>query len=114
MENPCNVSLSCLLQFHNVPLVTGGGLSFDYGLNKTNNDDEFYLLTRTGWDFKSVKLGLCLVTKFILSCSHTANALQEVFESYNWSRVVLAYKNRDHTEWSGDLSCNFFMSAGKF
>ena len=36
------------------PLVTGGGLSFDYGLNKTNNDDEFYLLTRTGWDFKSV------------------------------------------------------------
>ena len=54
MENPGNVSLSCLLQFHNVPLVTGGGLSFDYGLNKTNNDDEFYLLTRTGWDFKPV------------------------------------------------------------
>ena len=40
------------LKFHSVPLVTGGGLSFDYGLSKVNPEEEFYLLTRTGWDFK--------------------------------------------------------------
>ena len=36
-----------------------------------------------------------------------------MLERYNWSKVVLAYKNRDHIGWSGDLSCNLFMSAGK-
>ena len=40
-----------LLKFYNTPLVTGGGMSVGFGKNRTERDQEFFLLTRTGHDF---------------------------------------------------------------
>ena len=47
------------LKFWNVPLLTAGALTFDYNMNKTTNDTEYFLLTKTGISFKDM-------TEFIL------------------------------------------------
>ena len=40
-----------MLKFYNLPLLTAGGFTFDFRKNKTEPDEEYYLMTRTGFDF---------------------------------------------------------------
>ena len=37
-----------MLKFYNIPLLTSGGLTFDFNEPKNNSESEFYMLTKTG------------------------------------------------------------------
>ena len=51
---------------------------------------------------------------FMVFFRHIGDSIQQVFERYNWTKAVLAYRPRDHMEWSGDLTCQHFMASGMF
>ena len=40
-----------MIKFYRVPLLTGGGLIYDYSEKKTDFDDEYHLLVKTGYSF---------------------------------------------------------------
>ena len=40
-----------MIKFYNVPLLTAGGLSYDFNEPKANNQSEFHLLTKTGFSY---------------------------------------------------------------
>ena len=41
-----------MLKFYNLPLLSAGGLTFDFSKNKTKEEDEFHLLVKTGYDWQ--------------------------------------------------------------
>ena len=41
-----------MFQLYDVPLITSGGLTTNFKENKTSETDEFFLLTRTGFDYR--------------------------------------------------------------
>ena len=41
-----------IFKLYDVPLITSGGLTTNFKENKTIETDEFYLLTRTGFDYR--------------------------------------------------------------
>ena len=40
-----------MIKFYHVPLLTGGGMIYDFSQNKTHVDNEYYLLVKTGYSF---------------------------------------------------------------
>jgi hypothetical protein len=40
-----------MIQFYNVPLLTAGGLSYDFNEPKVEPGSEFHLLTKTGYSY---------------------------------------------------------------
>ena len=63
------------LKFHQTPLITAGGLTWDFGEPKMDADKEFYLLTRTGLDFRD-----------------SARAISQVMRENNWGKILLIYR----------------------
>jgi hypothetical protein len=63
------------LKFHQTPLVTAGGLTWDFGEPKTDAKKEFYLLTRTGLDFRD-----------------SARAISQTMRVNNWGKILLIYR----------------------
>ena len=43
-----------MIKFYHLPLLTAGGLSFDYNEPKVANDSEFHNLVKTGYSFSDV------------------------------------------------------------
>ena len=63
------------LKFHNTPLITAGALTWDFGDPKMDSTKEFYLLTRTGLDFRG-----------------SAQAISQVMRQNNWGKILLIYR----------------------
>ena len=40
-----------MIKFYNVPLLTAGGLSYDFSEPKSSPQAEFHLLTKTGFSY---------------------------------------------------------------
>ncbi|XP_023347812.1 atrial natriuretic peptide receptor 1 isoform X2 [Eurytemora carolleeae] len=81
-------------KFYNVSLITAGGMALNYQYRKDRREDEFFLLTRTGYSFLD-----------------TAKAVSNMMEEFDWHRLVLLYRKGDHAEWTGELTCTHVMSA---
>ena len=75
----CEYSLASVarqIKFYRVPLLTAGGLALDFEIrNKTKFEDEFYLLTNTGYNFMSV-----------------ARAVYKFMEEVGWRKILLVYR----------------------
>ena len=71
----CLASVARQLKFHQTPLITAGGLTWDFGEPKTDPRQEFYLLTRTGLDFRD-----------------SARTIAKVLEENEWSKILLIYR----------------------
>ena len=63
------------LKFHQTPLITAGGLTWDFGEPKRDPNKEFYLLTRTGLDFRD-----------------SARAISHVMKQNDWGKILLIYR----------------------
>nr|XP_040571414.1 atrial natriuretic peptide receptor 1-like [Lepeophtheirus salmonis] len=93
----CEYSLASvgrLLQFYNLSLLTAGGFSPEFTSNKSDLFDEFYLMTRTGYSFRTIVEGIF-----------------DFFQINGWNRTILAYHKTHHIDLSGPNTCSLFMAA---
>ena len=77
-----------------MPLITAGGYALDFSEEKTNRNDEYYLLTRTGQAWTGM-----------------AKTFLNFVKQNEWGRYVLVYYKNDHQDWNGDSSCFQLASA---
>ena len=43
-----------MLKFYNIPLLTAGGFATEFAKPKTTTDNEYYMLTRTGYSYENI------------------------------------------------------------
>ncbi|CAG7700227.1 unnamed protein product [Allacma fusca] len=82
------------VKFWNIPLLTAGGLTVDYTMDKKMNGSEYFLLTKTG-------IGFSGMSNFIL----------KIFAKAGWKKVLLMYEKDGRDDVSGPHTCKFFMST---
>ena len=87
-------SLASQMKIWNIPLLTAGGFSPMFSEPKTQPDDRFYLLTRTGVSYKDV-----------------ARSFTRFMKENAWEKFVLVSRGQDHPEWGGDNSCGVLSDA---
>ena len=47
-------SVAKMLKFYNIPLLTAGGFATEFAKPKTTTDNEYYMLTRTGYSYENI------------------------------------------------------------
>ena len=77
-----------------VPLLTAGGLGTVFSGQKNAPDSTYYMLTRTGVSYRDV-----------------AKTFVRFMQENNWQKFLLASKEQQRLEWTGDQSCQFFVKA---
>ncbi|XP_024084597.1 atrial natriuretic peptide receptor 3 [Cimex lectularius] len=91
----CVAQVARVIKFWSIPMISTGGLTFDFSKPKTEPETEFFLLVRLGMlDF--LKMSLALVS---------------IFERYGWHRVLLVYE-KDGCMWlAGKWTCKLMMET---
>jgi len=84
-----------MLKFYNIPLLTAGGFATEFTKPKNTTDNEYYMLTRTGYSYENI-----------------VKVINKTFEDHKWSHMHLYYNKFAHNEWSGkQAGCYLLMSA---
>ena len=47
-------SVAKMLKFYNIPLLTAGGFATEFVKPKNTTDNEYYMLTRTGYSYENI------------------------------------------------------------
>lgn len=87
-------SVARLLKFWDIPLITAGALARDYGLQKSNFESEFYLLTRIGLSFNGM-----------------ASCLLAICDHFGWKRLLLVYDSQARSEIAKEDYCMLWTKA---
>ncbi|XP_049814031.1 uncharacterized protein LOC126260736 [Schistocerca nitens] len=84
-----------MVKFWGVPLLTAGGMTFDYARPKQGCEDEFYLLVRIG----------------TVSFREMAHFVIDIMTEYNWRKVMLVYDKNGYRQVSGNDTCKMYMQT---
>ena len=88
------VSLQSNDQNYKLPLLTAGGYSTEFTESKSDPEDRYWLLTRTGASYRDV-----------------ARTFVRTMQENKWTKFLLLYKHGDRHEWNGDDSCRALTEA---
>ena len=76
------------------PLLTAGGFGTIFTSQKYIPGSSYYMLTKTGISYRDV-----------------AKTFVRFMQENKWQKFLLAVKEQERLEWSGDRSCKFFAKA---
>uniref|UniRef100_A0A1A9WJI8 Receptor ligand binding region domain-containing protein n=1 Tax=Glossina brevipalpis TaxID=37001 RepID=A0A1A9WJI8_9MUSC len=97
----CDYSLASVARItkyfnsYGTPLISIGGSTYDFEEKKTDCEDEFYMLLRTG----------------LLSFESISKLTISVMKSYHWSRSILFYDRDGQHQVSGLHTCFLMMTS---
>ncbi|KAJ9595894.1 hypothetical protein L9F63_012913, partial [Diploptera punctata] len=84
-----------IVKFWGTPLLTAGGLTYDYTENKTTCDSEFHMVVSIGpMSFRGISYFLV-----------------KIMREYDWKKIFLIYEKHGYRKVSGEDTCKLMMDS---